>query len=273
MKISNLKIKSTKVNIRNISFLFLIMIALCFTPINAAEYPKEVYRDDGRLVITQEGVDSYKCEMTLKKGWSFISIPIDTGGTCGYKMKDVFNGLDYEVVQVRDPLNPSAAENGNVYYKAGEDLDIKFGKGYYIKTATDDILTLTGKKIQPTHMQLYKGWNFVGYIPGYNAGDGDVWGDCDFYILSQDGESRVGLNSVLTSIEFKISDIWNHEGACCLDLPPWVDSCTQFKPGESYQIKAKQDCVWEVNPTYESFVIGKLPEVTFAKTGSVPFYL
>jgi parallel beta-helix repeat protein len=164
----------------------------------------------------------------LKKGWNLISIPLIQEEQ---NLTRVLGSIDtwYDAVQWYD--NSGSKESWK-YNKLGKPfgndlayLNESLGFWIHITKPGDTIFLLNGTQPTSNHtIQLYKGWNMVGYpsLTNHNR--------------------TVGLNQ----LDFS-SDV---------DCIQWFDSLTKiwqfmgendsFEIGRGYWIHATSDCVWEV---------------------------
>ena len=100
-------------------------------------------------------------EVALHSGWNLISICLDPANTDMESLLISISGL-YRSVWAYDALTTSWEQ----YVPAGPSSTLttmKSGKGYLIDMVVPGTLTIIGRELTDTTIQLYGGWNCVGY--------------------------------------------------------------------------------------------------------------
>jgi parallel beta-helix repeat protein len=190
---------------------------------------------DTNYSIDSDSVDNFPLmssigpSIFLYEGWNLISIPRNQPDTDLGAVLSPISG-SYKAVQW---LNASHKHNTwkhnsiskPAYLNDFEYIDHTMGFWIYITQQNGTLFRYQGA--QPTSnqsIQLYKGWNMVGY-PSL---------------------STKNRTSALNNLEFgaHIEVIWSYNAA----KQKWVEmgDLDSFYLGKGYRIHATQDCVWEV---------------------------
>jgi hypothetical protein len=164
----------------------------------------------------------------LLKGWNMISIPLNQTDTTLGKVLESIDG-QYGAVQWYDITDPNDYWK---HYKVGKTMGTDLFKinnkmGIWIFLDNSDTLYAQGDILATTNIQLYTGWNFVGY-PSL--------------------KTRTLVDG-LSSIAGKYDAVWSFNASDSLD--PWKSEfdgdLTQMNPGEGYWIHATEDCAWKID--------------------------
>ncbi len=177
-------------------------------------------------------VDLEQRELSLYPGWNFISLCLNTGDNTLSSVLQPISGL-YRSIWFYD----AASGNWRRYIPDGPALPgdlttMGIGEGYWIDMADDAKLTITGQEIASMSVQLYQGWNMVGYsLPNDQS-----------------------LGEALLSIADKYNCIWAYDGMTeswsgyIPEIPDLPSSLDHLEPCSGYWISAKENCVWNVEP-------------------------
>jgi parallel beta-helix repeat protein len=164
----------------------------------------------------------------LKQGWNLVSIPLIQNDQNITKVLEMIEGY-YDAVQWYDASDPADPWKNYIVAKPfGNDLlHINETMGFliHIKKSGDTIFLYNGSEpTQNQTIQLYEGWNMVGYpsLSNYNR--------------------TKGLNNLTFGIE--------------VDAIQWFDAATKtwydlnenddFESTRGYWVHAASDCEWEV---------------------------
>jgi len=164
----------------------------------------------------------------LKKGWNLISVPLIQDDTNLQKVLEMIDGV-YDAIQWNDPTDQDDPwKHHKVGKPFGNDLsklNETMGFWVHITQSGDTIFLYNGT--QPTSnqtIQLYKGWNLVGYpsLTSYNR--------------------TVGLNNL--TFDTHVDSIWTYIAS----TQKWKElgPSDYFERGRGYWIHAKIECEWEV---------------------------
>jgi|GEM_PF-6240032 len=122
------------------------------------------------LVWNIEVVDSTKFDIPVVDGWNLISYPIDVSGNATGVLDDSLRGdgtTTWDIVQWCDPLTDEWKSYADFKPSALNDLapvDNTMGLWVHVTAVGDGFLTVgTGVVPASTNIQLFAGWNMVGY--------------------------------------------------------------------------------------------------------------
>lgn len=167
--------------------------------------------------------------ITLDSGWNLISIPFEVADANILSILERIQGL-YESVWAydiqlgwrkyipNDPIAFNSLEN------------IEPGKGYLIYMNNPATLLIAGNELDTKDIQLFKGWNLVGYNSlmsqsPMNALASLPAGTC-IYAYNSENE---------TWLRYVVGD------------PKFLNNLNLLKPGCGYWIYVEQDCIWDIN--------------------------
>jgi hypothetical protein len=162
----------------------------------------------------------------LSEGKQLVSIPFVQFNT---NLTEVLKTIDgsYDHVQWYDPLSTEDSWMSYSSFKPqglNDLLHIDHTIAIWITMTSPDYLTIAGKVPNNTTIQLYKGWNFVGYPSLTNRTVGDA-----------------------------LSDIWENvtqvEGFNDTNIPYYLETLSEddmMIAGHGYWICITNDCVWMV---------------------------
>ncbi|MGQ9610183.1 MAG: cohesin domain-containing protein [bacterium] len=168
--------------------------------------------------------------LRLQPGWNLISLPINIENTNIDAFLNKISGK-YESIWSWDMQN----EWKKYIYNAPSWLNdlsmIQPRKGYWIKMFSQATIDISGQELNNQSIQLYKGWNLVG-----------------FSSLRQ-----MQVNSALLSITGYYNSIWGYDPyisdwkKLIIGAPNQINNLSILKPGEGYWIDAKDNIIWNVN--------------------------
>jgi hypothetical protein len=168
----------------------------------------------------QPGIDY---NISLKKGWNLISIPLGMDNTSITEVLSTITG-DYNVVQWYDPV----ANAWKTF--PGDDFEINNKISFWIHMKYDSILRNTGKLPFYTTIPLYasskNGWNLLGFP----------------------AESSQSISNALYYLGFKFTAVQSFDALDNTD--PWKhhhrdkqnNDLGVFDPGSGYWIRVNEDC-------------------------------
>jgi hypothetical protein len=195
------------------------------TGLNNSEY-KVVFVDiDSYMIIYINLFSPNIFQIPLEQGWNMISVPLNQTDTDLTKVLESIDG-NYGAVQWFDITDSADLwKHNNVGKSFGNDLfNITHRMGLWIFMDIADTLNVKGEPLATSNIQLYKGWNFVGYP----SVDTKLIGDALSSILGK-------YNAVY---HFNASDLGD----------PWKSDLggdlTEMNPGKGYWIHATEDVMW-----------------------------
>jgi hypothetical protein len=191
----------------------------------------EVIADYGNVIVesnesnNMKTIDTYA--ISLEPGMRLISLPLIQSDKNITTVLQTIEG-NYDNVQWYDPLD--MVDNWLSYTPNkpsgfNDLLNVDHKIALWINMISGDTLTITGKVPSSTSIQLYEGWNFVGYPSLTNRTVGDA----------------------LSSIWENVTQV---EGFDETSSPYYLKLLTDgdmMKTGEGYWIKVTNDCEWIVN--------------------------
>jgi hypothetical protein len=181
----------------------------------------------GSITISEE----QQVELYLHQAWNLISLSVNPAD----------NALQSVLESVWGNVNSVWTYDSNPgwrrYVAAGPDflntlITMESGRGYWINTKDAATLTVTGSQIDDTAVELFLGWNLVGYS----------------YQVIRDRATA------LASISEECASIWTYDSATQQWLryvegtPDFLNTLTQLEPGRGYWINVTEDCVWSMSP-------------------------
>lgn len=120
------------------------------------------------LLLGSDGDCAHIVQLTLKRGWSFIALPLappaplTAAGFCTQANQQ--GGALVEVDRWHQ-----AGWDGHVCAAAGNDFGLALGGGYFVRNNTASVWNLTGEPVtQPVSLTLNSGWNAIS-IPHTGA--------------------------------------------------------------------------------------------------------
>jgi len=182
--------------------------------------------DSHRTVYIDLGKANYSIE--LVEGWNMVSLPLIQSDP---SVTDVLASIDgsYDAVQWFDASD--ADDPWKHFYVAKppgqNDLnDLDLTMGLWIHMNQIDTLEVAGTRPTATNIQLYKGWNYIGY-PSL--------------------KTRT-LVDALSGIAGNYDAVSYYDATDTVDS--WKDNIvgdlTEMRPGNGYWVHATQDCLWTI---------------------------
>lgn len=168
--------------------------------------------------------------LRLKPGWNLISIPINIENTNIDAFLNAIIGK-YESIWSWDRQNEWKKNIYNAPSWLNDLKSIEPGKGYWIKMFSQANIDISGQELDYYGIQLYKGWNLVGF----------------------NSMAQMSVNTALSSITGYYNSIWGYDPQqadwkkLIIGAPNQVNNLSVLKPGEGYWIEAKNNIVWNVN--------------------------
>jgi len=160
--------KSTQINVTNLNLLY-GKTYFCSVKARNNEWQwSEIGVSDGIKVVAE---NLEQMEIDLKPGWNSISIYLDIGETDLLKVLEPL-GNSFRSIWT---YNPALGWKRHIHGMPDGFNSLSTiipGEGYVIDMKTSAKLTITGINIPDKKIQLYPGWNLVGYnssIPIQNA--------------------------------------------------------------------------------------------------------
>jgi hypothetical protein len=194
--------------------------------------------NDSEFGVTFSDIDSYRIiyidlgtisdfQVPLLQGWNMISVPLNQSDTTLGKVLDSIGG-NYKSVQWYDITDLGDLWKHNLVGKPiGNDLsEINHKMGIWIYMNLADTLYVQGELSAVTDIQLYTGWNLVGY-PSL--------------------KTRTVVDA-LSSIAGKYDAVWSYNASDSSD--PWKSELdgdlTDMSPGSGYWIYVTEGCIWTI---------------------------
>ena len=162
----------------------------------------------------------------VHSGWNLISLPILTGNsTIGSMLSDI----SWDHAAVYDPLDVSNQWHSNILTRSdsfNEFLNVypETGLWVHVTDVGDGFIDLTGGLSGTTSINLYAGWNLVGYTSLNNR-------------LASDALAGTGTDMI---------SIYNGTAPYLIEDRTDLSTVT-MQPGEAYWIHVPADTVWTVN--------------------------
>ncbi len=166
-----------------------------------------------------------KHTQNLESGWNMISLPFEPINSL---LPNVLQGIsgNYDVV-----WNYNA--NDGTWHSSNGDLtniDHKMGLWIYMKT-TDELVT-AGRVERATTIQLYEGWNLVGY--DYHLGSTPIG----------DALSALPYNAIQSFDASDLTDKWKHNTTKKTGSWASYNDLNNMQMGNGYWILVDNDCNW-----------------------------
>jgi len=170
--------------------------------------------------------------LNLYTGWNLISLPLMPDDTSIISILSPVSG-NYSIVWA---YNASDTDNHWKKYDPatpfGNDLtNMEPGKGYWIMMTSDDTLNISGTMPAPTDIELWSGWNLIGY----NSLDPQT------------------ITDALFSISGNYSIIWAYNASDSTDHwkkydpnTPFGNDLANMEPGKGYWIMMTSDDIYVV---------------------------
>ncbi|UCE38522.1 MAG: lamin tail domain-containing protein [Thermoplasmata archaeon] len=164
----------------------------------------------------------------LESGWNMISLPFEPENTLLPNVLQTISG-NYDVVWAYDAVDGS-------WHSSNDDLtDIDHKIGIMIHMNTPDELVSVGRVEMTTTIQLYEGWNFVGY---------------DYHFSSKTIEdSLIGLP--YTAVQWydasDTQDKWKHNSTSKAGAWVFYNDLQDMEMGNGYWIFTGSDCTWVIS--------------------------
>jgi len=177
--------------------------------------------DMASITIT---IDAPSYQIDLEAGWNLISLPLEQGDTSVSEVLSSIAGK-YDSVKYYDALNFSDPWKSNVPSRALNDLmNIDHKMAFWLHIITPCTLSITGEYAASTSINLYAGWNLVGYPSMTNK--------MALEALAGTGADMITVFDVAQP--YMVRDVTN------------LSSVT-MQPGEGYWVKVPADTVWVVD--------------------------
>lgn len=184
--------------------------------------------NSGEVLVHEFTGSNY--QLDLKDGWNFASLPLDPLNTIylnDLTSKGLVKVMRYNASQ--DKWKSFMDERASRY----NDLNkLEFGKGYWIKMNGSNSINVKGY-YQNTSVNLYKGWNMVGWSYKESVNMENALGG------KKDNISKISIQN--TSQEYNLQHLY-----------PEDFKNYSFEPGKAYWLEAKQEITWKQEPTSDS---------------------
>ena len=200
------------------------------------DYALGATRDGDSLSPTKEhgeievdiGVTS--TDIPLAVGWNLVSVPLIPSSTAITEVLSSIEG-DYDLVYAYD-----SADESDPWKKYDVDMpsflndlyDIDETIGFWIHVTDNVSLTINGLKPTATGIDLFTGWNLVGY-PSEST-----------RVLTETLQSIDGkYNLVYAYYAMDATDPWKKYD---VDMPAFLNDLNVMEPGHGYWIQTTEDC-------------------------------
>jgi len=170
----------------------------------------------------------------LQEGWNLISIRVSP---CSTVVTDVLSTIEgqYDLVyayHASDTADPWKKYNTAAPPFLNDLTEIDETMGLWIRATEAVTLTVSGFAPGFTDIQLYSGWNLVGYP----------------------SQTTRSVTAELAGIEGKYDLVYAYDAWDADDpwkkyntaAPPFLNDLTEIGPGRGYWIRVSQDCTWSV---------------------------
>lgn len=176
----------------------------------------------GILDIVPGVTDTAQQVVDLYQGWTLISTRLNPTDP---SPSSVFNGINDCTAVWAYYANPGGWKR---YIPGGSanDLDIiEPGRGYWVNMTAGDTLTITGQEITNTDVELFPGWNLVGYNSSTSQSPANALFGIDY-----------------TSIWAYVGGVWLRH----IKVADFLDTLTQLNQGVGYWIFMGNGDTWIV---------------------------
>jgi len=174
--------------------------------------------------VMNVNVGEYTFNIDLEMGWNLISIPLEMSNT---SIENVLSSIagQWDYVQYYDSTDPADPWKTYATFKPAMLNDLWFidnTMGFWIHMANSATLTVYGTMPASTNIQLWAGWNLIGY-PSFNT-------------TTTIADALVGTN---------YDGVEGFDAAQPYRLIPLADTYV-MTPGEGYWVHVPSDVVWNV---------------------------
>jgi len=174
--------------------------------------------------VMNVNVGEYTFNIDLEMGWNLISIPLEMSNT---SIENVLSSIagQWDYVQYYDSTAPADPWKTYATFKPAMLNDLWFidnTMGFWIHMANSATLTVYGTMPASTNIQLWAGWNLIGY-PSFNT-------------TTTIADALVGTN---------YDGVEGFDAAQPYRLIPLADTYV-MTPGEGYWVHVPSDVVWNV---------------------------
>jgi len=171
----------------------------------------------------------------LQEGWNLISIPRDQVDTAITAVLSSISG-SYDLVyayDASDPSDPWKKYNVNAPAYSNDLTNIDETMGVWVHMTTPDTLTVAGSIPTTTNIQLYQGWNLVGY-PGLQA-----------KAISEALSSIAGKYTLICAYDASDpTDPWKKYNTAA---PPYANNLSEMRSRWGYWIQVTENCTLTIN--------------------------
>jgi hypothetical protein len=182
---------------------------------------------DKKLYNDTNMVKAGKHVTPLSKGWNLVSTPLVLSKTLTNEVLQTLNDT-IRIAQYYDSSDPiDRWKDTNI----GDLTEINNTMGFWLYVDSSDHLITAGLLPNSTVINLYSGWNLVGY-PSYTS---RFLGDA---LSSVFWESVQHYNSYDAQ-----GDYWKHNST---RKPSYLNDLNSMNTGEGYWIFVTKDCTWTV---------------------------
>ncbi len=181
---------------------------------------KKLYNDTNMVKVGKHVI-------SLNKGWNMVSTPLILSKT---NPDDVLQTVN-DTLRIAQYYDASDALNRWKDTKIGDLTEINNTMGFWLYVNASDYLITAGRVPNSTIINLYAGWNLVGY-PSYtdqflgDALSGTNWESVQFFDSSD------------------ANDYWKHNST---KKPSHLNDLYEMNTGGGYWVFVTKDCTWTVN--------------------------
>ncbi len=182
---------------------------------------------DKKLYNDTNIVKAGKHVISLNKGWNMVSTPLILSKTNPVDVLQTVN----DSLRIAQYYDASDSLNRWKDTKIGDLTEINNTMGFWLYVNASDYLITAGRVPNSTIINLYAGWNLVGY-PSYT----------DLFL--GDALSGVNWESVQFFDSSEANDLWKHNSTT---KPNHLNDLYEMNTGRSYWIFVTKDSTWTVD--------------------------
>ncbi len=198
-----------------------------------AEYTINVTVSDTHSAIAEGSVNvtvTTKIPITtinipLYEGWNLISIPVKTTDN---SIENILSPIAGKYVSIWSYNNGWNLRVFSTSFRSKSEINsLETGFGYWIKMLSDSVLTITGKALTDTSIQLNAGWNLIG---------------CNSI-------SAKSLDKIIQPISDQFISLWGYDNQrkqwyqYIINSSARTNSLEMIEPGKGYWLNVKSECV------------------------------
>lgn len=187
----------------------------------------EVAESSINITVTSKVINTLN--IPLYEGWNLISIPVRTADN---NIENIFSSINGKYVSIWAYNNGWNLSVFNTSFKSKAEIKtIEPEFGYWIKMLSDSMLTITGKALTDTSINLNTGWNLIG-------------------CKSTEPKS---INMVIQPISEQVISIWGYDNQrkqwqqYMINGSSKINSLETMEPGKGYWFNVENECILDFN--------------------------